>query len=83
MGRIRQTLAWATSPGGSMHGLVRQYSSAEQAAMELQDTLEVAFQLPDRDRPVRPKPRNAEERRAAFAAERQRQREIRAARRAR
>jgi hypothetical protein len=32
MGRIRKSLAWALSPGGSGHGLVRPQSSAEKAA---------------------------------------------------
>ena len=39
MGRIRKTLAWITSPGGDMHGLVRAESSAETAAREQADEM--------------------------------------------
>jgi hypothetical protein len=34
MGRIRKTLAWTFSPGGSMKGPIRAESSAERAARE-------------------------------------------------
>lgn len=39
MGRIRKTLAWTLSPGGSMHGLVRPESSAELAARDQAELL--------------------------------------------
>lgn len=39
MGRIRKTLAWTFSPGGSMKGPIRAESSAERASREQAELL--------------------------------------------
>ncbi len=56
MGRIRKTLAWTLSPGGSMHGLVKPESSAEESARETRALLEEQNRLLQGDSPSPPPP---------------------------